>query len=389
MTFEGEVHTSDFIVGSITLEGRFMDSQYGSLTLRSEIAKAGTVFGDGEIGLRWNSDGNGLSIVYKGPPNPYSEPDPYRVLDVATASEPIGDGTFDSMSGSTGTATIRGKVVIMDSISMGESAVAKLDGKDASVSHGGITISIREPANDAEIRGGEAGFTVANAVVRVNEEAPAELTLTAGLKNVLLDNSRSDTKLIAQVGADSLSGIQADAGKINLVQLAEDASLLLETLLITNGGSVSVSPTTSASNTICIGENGMALFGVGSELNADLTLGGGSHVRFDDVLTMNGQFSLGTGIILTSKLLASMESMVPGDELILIQGTGPGLSYAENLDGNAANMFFNNIDAAFRIMADENGFGLVMASAAPAPEPGTCVFSLVALSALAARRRRR
>ena len=104
---------------------------------------------------------------------------------------------------------------------------------------------------------------------------------------------------------------------------------------------------------------------------------------------MNGQFSLGTGIILTGDLLASIGSMVPGDELILIQGTGPGLSYAENLDGNAANMYFNNIDAAFRITANGKRFGLVMASAAPAPEPGTCVFSLVALAALAARRRRR
>lgn len=104
---------------------------------------------------------------------------------------------------------------------------------------------------------------------------------------------------------------------------------------------------------------------------------------------MNGQLSLGTGIILTGDLLASIGSMVQGDELLLIQGTGAGLSYAESLDGNAANMYFNNIDAAFRIMADENRFGLVMASAAPAPEPGTCLLSLAALAALAARRRRR
>lgn len=365
---------------SITLEGKFSEPRYGSLTLHDGISDSSSISA-GEIGLI--RSGTALKIRYMGPLNPY------RTLDISAASEPIGDGTFDSMTGSTGTATIQGKVVIMDSISLGEGAVAQLGDKDASVSHGGTTISNREPAMVGEIRGGEAGFTIVNAVVRVNEEAPAELTLTAGLKNVLLDNSQSDTKLIAEVGAGSLSGIQADAGEINLVQLAEDTSLLLETLLITNGGSVSVSPTTSASNTICIGENGMALFGVGSELNADLTLGGGSHVRFDDVLTMNGQFSLGTGIILTSKLLASMESMVPGDELILIQGTGAGLSYAENLDGNAANMYFNNIDAAFRIRADGNRFGLVMVSATSAPEPGTCLLSLAALAALVTRRRRR
>lgn len=173
------------------------------------------------------------------------------------------------------------------------------------------------------------------------------------------------------------------------MQRVEDVSLSLETLMITNGGSVSVSTTGSSTNTICIGKNGVALFGVGSELNADLTLGGGSRVCFDDVLTMNGQLSLGTGIILTGELLASMESMVQGDELLLIERSGAGLSYAENLNGNAANMYFNNIDAAFRIMADENGFGLVKASAVPAPEPGTGALSLAALAALAARRRRR
>lgn len=175
---------------SITLEGKFSDSRFGSLTLHSGISDSASI-GAGEIGLI--RSGTALKIQYMGPLNPY------RVLDVATATAPIGDDAFDSMSGSTGTATIRGKVVIMDSISMGEGAVAKLDGKDASVSYGGITISNRESANDAEIRGGEAGFTMANAVVRVNEDAPAELILTVGLENVLLDNSQSDTKLIAEV----------------------------------------------------------------------------------------------------------------------------------------------------------------------------------------------
>ncbi len=426
---------------SITLEGRFMDSQYGALTLRSEIAIAKTPFGAGEIGLRWNSDGNGLSIVYKGPPNPYSEPDPYRELDVSTAPT-IDDGTFDSMSGSTGTATIQGKVVIVDSISLGEGAVAKLDGQGASVSHGGITISNRGQANDAEIRGGEAGFTVANAVVCVNEDAPAELTITAGLENVLLDNSQADTKLIAKVGAESLAGIRVSGGEVELVPLENAVAVTLELLVVADGGKVSVcaaeepvlqgvsvqgnnsvpfaeaaalskvagnaenalltgtpglmedrvsagSPASSPASGISIKENGTAQFGTGAELNASLTLESGTHMVFDDVLTMNGQLSLGTGIILSGELLASMGSMQQGDELRLIQGTGAGLSYAEDLDGNAANTYFSNIDAAFRIMANENSFGLVMASAAPAPEPGTGALSLAALAALVTRRRRR
>lgn len=104
---------------------------------------------------------------------------------------------------------------------------------------------------------------------------------------------------------------------------------------------------------------------------------------------MNGCLTLGTGIILTGDLLASIGSMVQGDELLLIQGTGAGLSYAESLDGNAANMYFNSIDAAFRITADGGRFGLVMASAVPAPEPGTGALSLAVLAALVARRRRR
>ena len=369
---------------SITLEGTFLDSRYGSLTVRGGVGDFSSL-GAGEIGLIWEEytvGAKSLYVSYKGPLNPY------RVLDVTSTGDSIGNGTYDSMTGSSGTATVQGHVQILDSINLGEGAVVQLAGADASISYGGITISNRESANDAEIRGGEAGFTMANAVVRVNEDAPAELILTAGLENVLLDNSQSDTKLIAEVGADSLSGIEVDGGEISLVQRVEDVSLSLETLMITNGGSVSVSTTGSSTNTICIGKNGVALFGVGSELNDDLTLGGGSRVCFDAVLTMNGQLSLGTGIILTGELLASMESMVQGDELLLIERSGAGLSYAENLNGNAANMYFNNIGAAFRIMADGNRFGLVMASATPAPEPGTGLLSLVALPALAARRRR-
>ncbi len=385
---------------SITLEGKFSDSRFGSLTLHSGISDSASI-GAGEIGLI--RSGTALKIQYMGPLNPY------RVLDVFSATAPIGDDAFDSMSGSTGTATIQGKVVIMDSISMGEGAVAKLDGKDASVSYGGITISNREPANDAEIRGGKAGFTIANAVVCVNEDAPAEFTLTAGLKNVLLDNSQSDTKLIAQVGADSLAGIMVSGGEVELVQLENSVAVTLELLVVADGGKVSVavenallmgtpglmedrvtagSPASLPASSISIKENGTAQFGSGAELNASLTLESGTHMVFDDVLTMNGCLTLGTGIFLSGERLASIGRMVQGDELLLIEGAGVGLSYAEDLDGNAANMYFSNIDAAFRIMADGSRFGLVMASATPAPEPETGLLSLVALPALAARRRR-
>ena len=369
---------------SVTLEGAFFDSRYGALTVRGGIDKYVNI-GNGEIGLIWATNDSGstaLHVSYKGPLNPY------RVLDVSSGDS-IGDGTYDSMTGSSGTATVQGHVQILDSINLGEGAVVQLAVAEASISYGGVTVGNKDSSGGAEIRGaGDTRFTIADAVVWVNEDAPAELILTAGLENVLLDNSQSDTKLIAEVGADSLSGIEVDGGEISLVQRVEDVSLSLETLMITNGGSVSVSTTGSSTNTICIGKNGVALFGVGSELNADLTLGGGSRVCFDAVLTMNGQLSLGTGIILTGELLASMESMVQGDELLLIERSGAGLSYAENLNGNAANMYFNNIGAAFRIMADGNRFGLVMASATPAPEPGTGLLSLVALPALAARRRR-
>ena len=281
-------------------------------------------------------------------------------------------------------------------------------------------------------------------MVRVNEDAPQSLTLDAALSNVLLENNNRETTLNASVAGGSLNGIQASGGAINLEQSEPGRPLTLQTLIIEDGGSVSVSgapqpqilkaaafPVLASESTedvnvsddilsiaqlasaaalpiqtlakvegatdtatpspagILIEENGSAQFGSGAVLNAGLTLSPGAKLVFDDVLTMDGCLTLNPGMLLDGDLLSGIDAMKPGDCIVLIQGDGDGLQYSEDLNDNQANLYFNNIDAAFKLMADESQFGLVMGMAAPAPEPSTGTLSLMAIAMLTARRRRR
>ena len=332
-------------------------------------------------------------------------------------------------------------------IGLGGVRLIDMAGADAAVSYGGFTVANKDSAGGAEIRGtGDARFTIADAVVRVNEGAPPNLTLNAALSNVHLENNNKGTTLSASVASGSLNGIQAAGGAVNLEQSEPDQPLSLQSLVITDGGRVSVSgspqprllkaaaalpameqesaevvnvsdgtfdieqlaaatalpmqavlvadarnlPLLGAASPagIFIEENGNAQFGSGAVLNAGLTLSPGAKLVFDDVLTMDGCLNLGTGMFLEGNLLSGIDAMEPGDSIVLIQGAGDGLRYMEDLNDNQANLYFSNIDAAFKIMANGSQFGLVMGMAAPAPEPTTGMLSLLGVAALAPRRPR-
>ena len=152
------------------------------------------------------------------------------------------------------------------------------------------------------------------------------------------------------------------------------------------GASVSGAP---ASTGILIEENGSAQFGRGAVLNASLTLEPGAKLVFDDVLTMDGYLTLNPGMLLDGDRLSRIDDMKPGDCIVLIHGYGDGLQYSEDLNDNQANLYFNNIDAAFKLMADESQFGLVMGMAVPTPESSSGMLTLMAIATLAARRRRK
>lgn len=175
-------------------------------------------------------------------------------------------------------------------------------------------------------------------------------------------------------------------GILGFEQLATAATLPIQTMVKVEGASVSGAP---ASTGILIEENGSAQFGSGAVLNASLTLKPGARLVFDDVLTMDGYLTLNPGMLLDGDLLSGIDAMKPGDCIVLIHGYGDGLQYWEDLNDNQANLYFNNIDAAFKLMADESKFGLVMGMDAPALEPATGMLSLMAIATLAARRRRR
>ena len=138
--------------------------------------------------------------------------------------------------------------------------------------------------------------------------------------------------------------------------------------------------------------------GLWSVLNADLTMKGGSTLDLDG---SNGIAALTLGSMLTfdttdnlvnlgEDIIAYLSNMEVGDSVDLFKhGVGTSLDYGGEYEGAYYDALFVRTDALvgdFTVYADGEHFGLTKYNKAPEPTTGT--LSLLALAALAARRRK-
>ncbi len=138
-----------------------------------------------------------------------------------------------------------------------------------------------------------------------------------------------------------------------------------------------------------------------SQLVGNLMMLSGSFLALDSTMNLEGTLTLGSGIVLGGTLLDDILSMELGDTLTLVSGLESvsiqtqslmrSLEYTTLLSGELVNAsdYFENLkghsDLVFSYDSNTQTLKIIYAI----PEPTTTTLSLLALAALAARRRRK
>ena len=236
-----------------------------------------------------------------------------------------------------------------------------------------------------ELTGGHLTYTGGDATI--NNKFVSSSVENAGGGLLTVNNSQN-----------SLVGLNAASGSILVQNLAE---LDLKNLEIANSLSVSAyadgSQSAAAEARISVSE--IASFGTGVTLNADLVMKTGSTLRMAGAVQMGSDVRLETGLSLTGSLYDEVKSMKAGESVTLFTGVDAlylGSSQEAIIsitleDGVLAKNYFTNLSDNYFLIYDTSlGDGLgELSIGMVVPEPTTATLSLVALAALAMRRRRK
>ena len=239
------------------------------------------------------------------------------------------------------------------------------------------------------------GYEISNAHV-VSTKSNG-MTLGNKLTNSSVENGGSGTLTVSNSG-NTLTGIHATGGNV-LVQGISKLELaeleIAERKNITTTGEVTVST--------------LAKLAEGATLIAtNLTLESGATVELGGTFTLEGALTLGTGLTLSGTVLDTITGLEMGESCALFTGLSAlNLAQPVTLQGMhsltehtmttvsnemyqvAAGNYFSNLGADSGFMLSYNGGTVSITRAAAIPEPTTATLSLLALSALAARRRRK
>ncbi len=218
-------------------------------------------------------------------------------------------------------------------------------------------------------------------------------TLTNKLTNSSVENAGGATLTVSN-SANTLTGVVAGKGNVTLHHMG--AAMSLDLLEIAAGKTVNAYVgTDAAEKTTTTTVTGSALLSGTATLNTSLTLADGATLDMTGLeagaVTLSGALTFGGQVELGETLLASVESLGYGEMLNLFTGVSAVTVGTDEL-GSAqvqAGTVFSNVDNAnvyveFRMSGDVGSLLVVNI-----PEPTTSTLSLLALAALAARRRRK
>lgn len=311
------------------------------------------------------------------------------------------------------------------------------------LSHAGLNIHGVSAEQDASLKAHtarglyttqSANFTIAHALVEKSVEG--NLTVGNRLERVALQNSAAG-KLIVSNAASSYTDVYAMGGDISVLN---KSNLTLNQLAIAGGNTVSVrggANESTAVSTVTVNE--VATFAEGSHLQANLKLAEGSALNMSGSLTLGGNLQLASGQVLSGAVYETLYTLGTGQAVVLFEGLSGVQIHGESMAADsltlsaayAANLVFSNVSedvyliynsgengepstlslylsaalnaeemqvaevASLNAVADLAnadsfaGFVAYNGSVALVPEPTTATLSLVALMALAARRRRK
>lgn len=236
---------------------------------------------------------------------------------------------------------------------------------------------------------------IVNSAVEVN--SAEDYTLGAQLEASSVKNAGA-ALLTVNNSNNTLSGVVASGGDICLQNLEAAASLdLLEIAAGKTVGLYTGADTSSTQAAVTVSSGGSAIFGAGAVLNtACLTLGDGATLEMTGLengsVTLSGALTFGSGLVMGESLLASVEALGYGEMLNLFTGltevTLPAVAATES-DQVLASSVFSNVqsDTLYVDYQVIDNVGTLMV--VNVPEPATTTLGLLALTALAARRRRK
>lgn len=244
-------------------------------------------------------------------------------------------------------------------------------------------------------------YTFRNADVEV-KTAQSGNTISNRLENVTLYNT-GEGKLVAGNGNNYYSGIVAKNGDIEIngfANLATQSSLSL--LEVAAHKTVSINNKWNNNRTKAnVSVSGTASFDEASILQANLTLKSGATLILDawgeDAASVSGSLTLETNLTLKGDILTALYDLDKNEslavfnnvsELVLFgQSESPVLTLdSSTMAGIDASTYFSNLEEGIFYISHVGQQVIITSNI---PEPTTATLSLLALAALAARRRRK
>lgn len=306
-------------------------------------------------------------------------------------------------------------LAVTDTLTATENATVQLK-KDASICYGDTSISNRNESGTMDVNAyalsGKADLVLERA--HVSMRSSSAKVVDYQLINSSVENAGTGTLQLTHAG-NSLTSIAATSGSVEVYNQAE---LNLEHLSIGRNQSLAVMSSDVAAGVdeefeARVNIFGSATFGADSTLIADLSIQSGATIRIEGVVHMGSSITLSSGMVLAGAAMENALSLnVAGDYVVLFDGVDSLILDGETPlvyspggltvdDKVLASKYFmgleemENLYITFEENSDSesgNSSGgevrLTLGSEV-IPEPTTSTLSLLALAALAARRRRK
>ena len=294
------------------------------------------------------------------------------------------------------------RLTVTSKMTATEDATVKLHG-GAGISYLELSVANRNAAKSTIVKAvelAEGEFSVLeNAYVGVNSSKDS--TIDYQLIDSSVENLGSGTLYITHEN-NTLSELVAGGGNVTVYNQAE---LNLESLKVAASMTVSAycGSTENAANEAKINVTEKASFGAGTTLNADLVIRQGATLEMDGPVNMGSDLYLYSGTLLGENLLTAIRTAEVGTKVDLFAGidslyfNGVRQDFSLTLsDGVSAGDYFSNLTdewaRAYYLVYDNSivneGLLSIEIVGLSVPEPTTATLSLLALAALAARRRR-
>ena len=271
----------------------------------------------------------------------------------------------------------------------------------------GNNTKISTTSDDVQYWADRTDFCILNADVEVSRDmADVEVfNLTNKLDNSSLSNAGSATVLVKNE-FNNLTGITASNGNIDIRKITGDsiAKLTIEKEKIVGAHTGDSDGMTSLSNMAKLTVTDAIIMKGNSSLYANLEMVKGVTLTLDgygdSAATVAGSLTLNAGLTLAGSVLAAVDALEAGDSLVIFKSVSE-LVFVDNLSEDGvmtlsestlsevdASIYFSNLTAGDYSIIYDN-IGKIVTIQATVPEPTTATLSLLALAALAARRRRK